>query len=484
MRVYITDSELKTDQGSKLLDLCLEITRDGKIDLDEIKALRAFLRANKEKSPVKAVSYLNEIMDRITADKTIDKDELAELHAAIERVIPVAVRTQAIQARKKRTILKKEKRRESKSRIQVDQKPSVSEKQDDVSVLRSTSSPDIIVSRRTGSKKTTRDSLTTPGKVWKFFTVGTMVCLTLWLFFGGLSALISGNVFAALGLLIFAFFALRLLIKITGKKKKKKSRRMSGRIRKGGKAPTEKQIAYAETLGIEVYPGMSRSDVSQAIDKKLDSNRGGSRKARGERKNNIRRIQKDESILFIDVETSDLPRNFNAPASDLDNWPRIVQFAWILSDTSGNIFEEHCRLVKPIGFRIAKGAYERHGISTEFATENGEILDGVIEDFQKACQVSKVIVAHNVSFDVPVIASEFIRAGKKEPFRGKSQRCTMKESTDYCEIPGNYGNKWPTLGELHQVLFDQDFDNAHDALADCRACMTCFLQLNKIGIMN
>jgi len=30
-------------------------------------------------------------------------------------------------------------------------------------------------------------------------------------------------------------------------------------------------------------------------------------------------------FLIFDTETTGLPRNYNAPLSDLDNWPRIVQ---------------------------------------------------------------------------------------------------------------------------------------------------------------
>ncbi len=31
--------------------------------------------------------------------------------------------------------------------------------------------------------------------------------------------------------------------------------------------------------------------------------------------------------LFFDTETTGLPRNWHAPASDLANWPRLIQLA-------------------------------------------------------------------------------------------------------------------------------------------------------------
>jgi hypothetical protein len=39
--------------------------------------------------------------------------------------------------------------------------------------------------------------------------------------------------------------------------------------------------------------------------------------------------------LFFDTETADKPRSWKAPASDLDNWPRLVQIGWISCDRTG-----------------------------------------------------------------------------------------------------------------------------------------------------
>lgn len=112
MRVYLTQPELETDIGKELLQLCLEITRDGKIDLSEIKALRKWLRSHEGNTTVAAIAYLSEIMNRITADNVISRDELTELHLAVERVVPAAVRTAASQARRNRDAKKKELKRE------------------------------------------------------------------------------------------------------------------------------------------------------------------------------------------------------------------------------------------------------------------------------------------------------------------------------------------------------------------------------------
>jgi len=187
--------------------------------------------------------------------------------------------------------------------------------------------------------------------------------------------------------------------------------------------------------------------------------------------------------LFFDTETSDLPRSWTAPLSEVNNWPRIVQVAWITCDSEENIIECQTRLIKPDGFEIAAGAYQTHGISTEFARENGEALLPVLDELAATINSSSVLVAHNIDFDATIVAAEFIRSGRANPIASKTRHCTMKESTEYCQLPGNYGFKWPTLSELHTLLFGKDFKGAHDAAADCLACMNCYFRLKAIGII-
>ena len=44
--------------------------------------------------------------------------------------------------------------------------------------------------------------------------------------------------------------------------------------------------------------------------------------------------------LFFDTETTGLPKRWNAPVTDLENWPRLVQLAWIMYDDRGNMLEK------------------------------------------------------------------------------------------------------------------------------------------------
>lgn len=188
--------------------------------------------------------------------------------------------------------------------------------------------------------------------------------------------------------------------------------------------------------------------------------------------------------LFFDTETSGLPRRWDAAPGDLQNWPRLVQIGWIVADEGGNEIAAREHLIRPNGFTIAPDAVARHGITTEHALAAGVELLPVLDEFAGAVHAARVIAGHNVDFDRNVAGAELLRAGMRDVLSRKRRVCTMKETAEYCRLPGRYGRfKWPTLTELHQKLFGEPFDGAHGALADAAATMRCFLRLKELGVL-
>ncbi|MFH1522236.1 MAG: 3'-5' exonuclease [Patescibacteria group bacterium] len=187
--------------------------------------------------------------------------------------------------------------------------------------------------------------------------------------------------------------------------------------------------------------------------------------------------------LFFDTETTGLPRNYHAPISDLDNWPRLVQLAWLTYDKNGQKINGSSFIIKPEGFIIPEEASSVHGITTDMALADGKNLEKILVKFAETVKDSKIIVAHNISFDEKIIGAEFLRKKILHDLFESIRVCTKEESTDYCQLPGNYGYKWPRLSELHKVLFKEDFTGAHDALADVEACARCFFELCKRGVI-
>ncbi len=187
--------------------------------------------------------------------------------------------------------------------------------------------------------------------------------------------------------------------------------------------------------------------------------------------------------LFFDTETTGLPKNWKAPVTDLNNWPRMIQIAWILCDKNGNRIESENYIIKPENFEIPRDASRVHGITTEQAINEGENLEIVLNKFNDLVERSSYIVAHNISFDEKILGAELLRKRIQSNFNRKRKLCTMQSSTNYCRLSGSYGYKWPKLSELHIKLFGEDFEEAHDASVDINATEKCFWKMRKIGLI-
>ncbi len=184
--------------------------------------------------------------------------------------------------------------------------------------------------------------------------------------------------------------------------------------------------------------------------------------------------------LIFDTETTGLPKRWDAPITDTDNWPRCIQIAWQLHDAMGNCIEHQDYLVKPDGFNIPYDAEKIHGISTELAQEQGISLAEVLEKFNEALSKTKFVVGQNVKFDLNIMGAEFVREDVANPLQELPVLDTCTEHTaSLCQIPGGrYGKfKLPTLTELHQFLFNVPFAEAHNATADVEATTRCFFEL-------
>ena len=188
--------------------------------------------------------------------------------------------------------------------------------------------------------------------------------------------------------------------------------------------------------------------------------------------------------IIFDTETTGLPKNWNAPVTDVDNWPRCIQIAWQLHDKDGNLVESKNYLIKPDGFNIPFESEQIHGISTLLAKEQGIDLRDALKEFNEALSRAKFVVGQNVGFDNNVVGCEFHRLQLDSDLLNKPVLDTCTERTaELCKIPGGRGGKFklPTLTELHTYLFDEPFDEAHNASADVEATARCFLELLRIG---
>ena len=185
-------------------------------------------------------------------------------------------------------------------------------------------------------------------------------------------------------------------------------------------------------------------------------------------------------FLFIDVETNGLPLNYNKHYTDIDNWPRIVQIAWIICDDKKEVITERCFIIKSVDFEISNDVVKVHGISKQIALAKGLPIAFVLNLLEEESKDCTHFVAHNIAFDAPIIKAEFLRANVEFSLNEKTEICSMQSSIEYC---GFTNNKYPKLEELYFKLFNKKPENLHDALQDIRYTKDCFFVLLQKGII-
>jgi DNA polymerase-3 subunit epsilon len=191
-------------------------------------------------------------------------------------------------------------------------------------------------------------------------------------------------------------------------------------------------------------------------------------------------------VLFFDTETTGLPQFYNAPITQVNNWPRLVQLAFIEFYENGTLSAKHNYIIKPEGFSIPREATLIHRITIEQAQTEGHDLTQVLDIFADAITESSILIAHNFDFDRNIVGAEFVRKEfDTKPILTKRSFCTMKNKNivNFCRISGKNGFKWPKLEELHYKLFNQKISDTHDASIDIAATAKCFWELLRRGVI-
>jgi len=197
-----------------------------------------------------------------------------------------------------------------------------------------------------------------------------------------------------------------------------------------------------------------------------------------------------EKILFFDTETSGFIKK--ALSYDDPDQAWLVQIGAILTNGNEQIDEINC-LIKANGREINYHAEQVHGFSAEKTEAEG--LDELIaaENFGQLLAQSDKIVCHNLMFDWQYVyqmcqrnINDLSDDARAAFYVDRPAQCTMKDKRviKFCGLKNKNGRpKWPKLIELHEILFDKGFDNAHDAMADIIATKDCYFKLIERGII-
>lgn len=205
-------------------------------------------------------------------------------------------------------------------------------------------------------------------------------------------------------------------------------------------------------------------------------------------------------FLVFDTETTGLPQTKFISPSTLHQWPHIVQFSYIIYDSSLNdIVESKDYIVKlPQSISISDDSTKIHGITNEISATKGVPINEILNEFFYFLRGVDKLIGHNIEFDVNMIKVALLRLINSDSLTKEQLKiykydfhyltnykhisCTLKESIQFCNIQliDKYGKpylKYPKLVELHEKLFKNSPTNLHNSFNDILVTLRCFMKL-------
>lgn len=175
-------------------------------------------------------------------------------------------------------------------------------------------------------------------------------------------------------------------------------------------------------------------------------------------------------MIFFDTETTGL---LSASLAATAHQPELIEFAAIKLDVKlkeiGRL-EFFCRPANPITEEIQK--------ITRITPEMVEDAKPFRAFYGELCNFflgERAIVGHNVTFDIGVLRYELERIGKVTAFPWPPQQiCTIEASMPI-------QSKRLNLGALHTMATGKPHEDAHRAMPDVEALVTCYKWLKKEG---
>lgn len=190
------------------------------------------------------------------------------------------------------------------------------------------------------------------------------------------------------------------------------------------------------------------------------------------------------TYLLFDTSAAGKPKDWKAPFSDTFAWPRLVHISWIVLDKDFKPLHDFDYVVEtnPEWDKKIKKSCK---IDNDDVERKSIPLNDILNFFEESVKTVDYLISFNLNFNENVVAAEFIRENLTPSIFAKERFCLMQESTFYCKIPSRTGGyKWPSLTELHAILFKSRFSPPNNARADVIAAARCFILLMKVKALD
>jgi DNA polymerase III subunit epsilon len=155
------------------------------------------------------------------------------------------------------------------------------------------------------------------------------------------------------------------------------------------------------------------------------------------------------AYAVLDVETTGLSPGYHH---------RIVEIGVVILDRDGSVTDEWCTLLNP---QRDLGPQHIHHIRADEVRDAPDFAE-IAGDLAKYL-ADRVVVAHNLSFDLRFLAAEYARLGVNVPLQVDHGLCTMHLSGRYLDSPARSLSACCSCAGI-------DHHEQHSALHDARAC--------------
>lgn len=164
----------------------------------------------------------------------------------------------------------------------------------------------------------------------------------------------------------------------------------------------------------------------------------------------------------------------------------------LLTDNVGRELVTFKSPIIPEGFVIDEGgrAYEVNKVGNDMAKQYGISMRQALAMFRMFESKAVLKVAHNYRFDGFLLKSAHARHGVEPLAPAIDKFCTMKAMTEIMKLPPTANMvaagftdkpKSAKLSEAYTYCTGKTIENAHDALADVKACKDVFFWIMKQG---
>ena len=185
-------------------------------------------------------------------------------------------------------------------------------------------------------------------------------------------------------------------------------------------------------------------------------------------------------IAVTDTETTGILRgDYTSPSA-----PHLASVGLLLVDVEEmRIVSSLSAMIQPDGWEMPPEASQANGLTTEMLEDLGLPLDHVLPTYMGLLSLADLIVAHNVKFDVGILASALYRSDGLDTLDmllAKETYCTMEKSKHIVQAKTkNNRLKNPRLEEAYYFFTGEDLENAHTANADTVACLEVYMGIQR-----